>query len=142
MTSDVPCSPPSRHSGRGRLLRRGGRVAEALRASARSIPPRGGRHMPGSVIVAGARTPIGKMSGVFADLTAMDLGGIAIKAALERAGVTPRGGLRVHGPGPPRRAGPDPRPPGRRQGRDPDDGAGTTINKVCLSGFNASTWPT
>ena len=45
--------------------------------------------MPGSVIVAGARTPIGKLQGGLADFTAMDLGGLAIKAALERAGVTP-----------------------------------------------------
>ena len=41
-----------------------------------------------SVIVAGARTPIGKLSGALKDFTAMDLGGIAIKAALERSGVT------------------------------------------------------
>ena len=45
--------------------------------------------MPGSVIVAGARTPIGKLSGAFAGFSAMDLGGFAIKAALERAGVAP-----------------------------------------------------
>jgi acetyl-CoA C-acetyltransferase len=44
--------------------------------------------MPGSVIVAGARTPIGKLSGAFKSFTAMDLGGFAIKAALERAGIT------------------------------------------------------
>jgi acetyl-CoA C-acetyltransferase len=43
--------------------------------------------MPRSVIVAGARTPIGKLSGAFASLSAQDLGGHAIKAALERAGV-------------------------------------------------------
>ena len=43
--------------------------------------------MSGSVIVAGARTPIGKLSGAFAGLSAVDLGGIAIKAALERAGL-------------------------------------------------------
>ena len=43
--------------------------------------------MTGSVIVGSARTPIGKLSGAFAGLSAMDLGGIAIKAALERAGV-------------------------------------------------------
>lgn len=42
--------------------------------------------MPGSVIVAGARTPIGKMSGALADFSAMDLGGFAIEAALGRAG--------------------------------------------------------
>src|SRR5256885_16100414 len=45
--------------------------------------------MPGSVIVAGARTPIGKLAGGLAGFTAMDLGGLAIKAALERAGVKP-----------------------------------------------------
>ena len=45
--------------------------------------------MAGSYIVAGARTPIGKMSGAFASFSAADLGGFAIKAALERAGVSP-----------------------------------------------------
>jgi acetyl-CoA C-acetyltransferase len=45
--------------------------------------------MPGSVIVAGARTPIGRLLGSLKDFTAMDLGGFAIKAALERAGVAP-----------------------------------------------------
>jgi acetyl-CoA C-acetyltransferase len=43
--------------------------------------------MSGSVIVGSARTPIGKLSGAFAGMNAMELGGIAIKAALERAGV-------------------------------------------------------
>jgi acetyl-CoA C-acetyltransferase len=43
--------------------------------------------MPGSYLVAGARTPIGKLSGALAPLSAADLGGIAIAAALERAGV-------------------------------------------------------
>jgi acetyl-CoA C-acetyltransferase len=45
--------------------------------------------MSGSVIVAGARTPIGKLSGALGGLAATDLGGIAIKAALERAGLSP-----------------------------------------------------
>ena len=45
--------------------------------------------MPGSYIVAGARTPIGKMSGAFSSLSAADLGGVAIAAALARAGVRP-----------------------------------------------------
>ena len=40
----------------------------------------------GSVIVSGARTPIGKLLGGLAELSAAELGGIAIKAALERAG--------------------------------------------------------
>jgi acetyl-CoA C-acetyltransferase len=44
--------------------------------------------MPGSVIVSGARTPIGRLLGALSDFTAMDLGGLAIKAALERAGIT------------------------------------------------------
>jgi acetyl-CoA C-acetyltransferase len=44
--------------------------------------------MPGSVIVGGARTPIGKLAGSLKGFTAMDLGGFAIKSALERAGVT------------------------------------------------------
>ncbi len=40
------------------------------------------------VLVAGARTPIGKLAGALKGFTAMDLGGIAIKGALERAGLT------------------------------------------------------
>ncbi len=44
--------------------------------------------MPGSVIVGGARTPIGKLSGALKDFTAVDLGGIAIAKALERAGIS------------------------------------------------------
>jgi acetyl-CoA C-acetyltransferase len=41
-----------------------------------------------SVIVAGARTPIGKLSGALSSLTAMDLGGYAIAAALAKAGIS------------------------------------------------------
>lgn len=44
--------------------------------------------MPGSVIVSGARTPIGKLSGALKSFTAMDLGGFAVRAALARAGVS------------------------------------------------------
>ena len=44
--------------------------------------------MPGSVIVGGARTPIGKLAGSLKDFSAMDLGGFAIKSALERSGIT------------------------------------------------------
>ncbi|MET0628519.1 MAG: acetyl-CoA C-acyltransferase [Acidimicrobiia bacterium] len=43
--------------------------------------------MPGSVIVSSARTPIGKLAGSLAPLTAPDLGGVAIAAALARAGI-------------------------------------------------------
>jgi len=44
--------------------------------------------MSGSYIVAGARTPIGKMSGGLAGFRAAELGGFAIAAALARAGIT------------------------------------------------------
>ena len=40
----------------------------------------------GSLIVSGARTPIGRLLGGLKDLSAADLGGHAIAAALERAG--------------------------------------------------------
>src|SRR5687768_3379259 len=58
-----------------------GRISEFRRSPVASSADR-------SVIVGGARTPIGKFSGGFKDLTAMDLGGIAIEAALERAGIS------------------------------------------------------
>ena len=41
------------------------------------------------VIVSGARTPVGRFGGAFKDISAPDLGATAIKAALERAGITP-----------------------------------------------------
>ena len=44
--------------------------------------------MPGSVIVSGARTPMGKLLGGLKDFSGTDLGGFAAKAALERAGLT------------------------------------------------------
>ena len=44
--------------------------------------------MSGSVIVAGARTPIGRLLGGLKDQSAADLGGVAIAGALEKAGVT------------------------------------------------------
>jgi acetyl-CoA C-acetyltransferase len=39
------------------------------------------------VIVAGTRTPIGRIMGGFSDLTAQDLGGVAVAGALERCAV-------------------------------------------------------
>jgi acetyl-CoA C-acetyltransferase len=44
--------------------------------------------MTGSVLVQGARTPMGRLQGALKDQTAADLGGVAIKAALERSGVS------------------------------------------------------
>jgi len=41
------------------------------------------------VIVSGARTPIGRFQGAYSSLSASDLGAIAIKAAVERAGLKP-----------------------------------------------------
>ena len=77
--------------------------------------------MPGSYIVAGARTPIGKMSGALASLSAADLGGAAIAAALERAGVASgRGRSRRDRPGADGRPGPGAQPAGGGQGRHPD----------------------
>src|SRR6202023_984215 len=94
--------------------------------------------MPGSLIIAGARTPIGKMSGAFAGFTAMDLGGVAIKAALERAGVEPHDVEYVF-MGHVLQAG-----QGQITARQAAVKAGipmtvpsTTVNKVCLSGLNA-----
>ena len=45
--------------------------------------------MTTSVIVAGARTPVGKLMGSLKDFSGSDLGAIAIKGALEKAGVEP-----------------------------------------------------
>jgi acetyl-CoA C-acetyltransferase len=42
-----------------------------------------------SVILAGARTPFGKLNGSLASKSAVELGGIAIKAAIERSGISP-----------------------------------------------------
>ena len=45
--------------------------------------------MNDAVIVSGARTPVGRFGGSFKDISAPDLGAIAIKAAIERAGISP-----------------------------------------------------
>ena len=93
--------------------------------------------MPGTVIVAGARTPIGKLSGALAGFSAMDLGGLAIAAALERAGVAPdqvdyvlMGQVIQAGQGQitARQAA--------VKGGIPMSVPAMTVNKVCLSGLN------
>ena len=79
--------------------------------------------MPKTVILGSARTPIGKMGGGLSTIDATELGGIAIKAALERANVGRGGGRpRDHGPGAAGRPGPDPVAPGADQGRHPQGG--------------------
>ncbi|KMS83330.1 hypothetical protein ACZ91_53720, partial [Streptomyces regensis] len=45
--------------------------------------------MSGSVILGAARTPIGRLLGSLKDFSGAQLGGVAIKAALEQAGVAP-----------------------------------------------------
>src|SRR5947209_14985528 len=94
--------------------------------------------MPGSVIVSGARTPIGKFGGGLAGLPAVNLGGIAIRAALERAGV-PASEVDYVIMGQVLQAG-----AGQITARQAAIAAGIpkevpaiTINKVCLSGLNA-----
>ena len=70
------------------------------------------------VILAGARTPIGKLSGALASFTAIELGGFAIAAALERAGLPgDQVDYVVHGPRAAGRRRADHGPPGRGQRR-------------------------
>ena len=94
--------------------------------------------MAGSYLVAGARTPIGKFQGSFANLSAMDLGGVAIKEALARANVAPEevqyvfmGQVLQAGQGQitARQAA--------VKGGIPMTIPSTTVNKVCLSGLNS-----
>jgi acetyl-CoA C-acetyltransferase len=93
--------------------------------------------MSGSYIVAGARTPIGKMSGALASFSAAELGGFAIAEALLRAGVQPHevehvlmGQVLMAGQG---------QVPSRQAAVNagiPMSVPAVNINKVCLSGLN------
>ncbi|MFF4411040.1 acetyl-CoA C-acetyltransferase [Streptosporangium sp. NPDC001559] len=94
--------------------------------------------MSGSVIVAGARTPIGRLLGSLSGLSAVELGGIAIKAALERSGVAPEavqyvimGQVLQAG------AGQIPARQAAVKAGIPMTVPSLTINKVCLSGLDA-----
>jgi acetyl-CoA C-acetyltransferase len=92
----------------------------------------------GSYIVAGARTPIGKLSGALSAFSAADLGGFAIAAALERAGVAPdevqhviMGQVLMAGQG---------QVPSRQAAVNagiPMSVPSINVNKVCLSGLNS-----
>lgn len=94
--------------------------------------------MPGSVIVSAARTPMGRFMGGLKDLSAPQLGGVAIKAALERAGITGdqvdyviMGQVLQAGSG---------QAPARQaaiNGGIPLSTPSLLINKVCLSGLDA-----
>lgn len=91
-----------------------------------------------AVIVGYARTPLGKFGGGLASLTAMDLGGVAIKGALERPGVPPEqvqyvimGHVIQAGQG---------QITARQAAFKAGVGMGVpalTVNKVCLSGMTA-----
>jgi len=94
--------------------------------------------MSGSYIVAGARTPIGKMSGALTDFSAAELGGFAIAEALKRAGIAPIevdhvivGQVLMAGQGqvPARQAA--------AKAGIPMHVPCVNVNKVCLSGLNA-----
>jgi acetyl-CoA C-acetyltransferase len=91
-----------------------------------------------NVIVAGARTPMGRLLGSLKDFSAADLGGFAIKAALERSGVSPdqvdyvlMGQVIQAG------AGQNPARPAAAKAGIPMDVPSMTVNKVCLSGLEA-----
>ncbi|MDQ0368885.1 acetyl-CoA C-acetyltransferase [Catenuloplanes indicus] len=92
----------------------------------------------GSVIVGGARTPMGRLLGNLKDLPATKLGGVAIRAALERGGVDPAavqyvimGQVLQAG------AGQIPARQAAVEAGIPMSVPALTINKVCLSGLDA-----
>jgi acetyl-CoA C-acetyltransferase len=94
--------------------------------------------MPHPVLVAGARTPIGKMLGGLSRLPAPALGAAAIRAALDRAGITGEqvdavimGNVVQAG------AGPNPARLAAVAGGIPMSVPATTVNKLCLSGLAA-----
>ncbi|MDT4920759.1 MAG: acetyl-CoA C-acetyltransferase, partial [Pseudonocardiales bacterium] len=94
--------------------------------------------MAGSVIVNGARTPMGRLLGSLKDFSGADLGGIAIKAALERSGVSPdqvqyviMGQVLQAG------AGQIPARQAANNAGIPLSVPALTVNKVCLSGLDA-----
>ncbi len=95
--------------------------------------------MAKTVILGSARTPVGKMGGSLSTLEATELGGLAISAALERAGVEPEqvehvvmGQVLQAGQGqiPSRQA--------QIKAGIPKEVSSETINKVCASGLRAS----
>ncbi|WP_052091598.1 acetyl-CoA C-acetyltransferase [Modestobacter caceresii] len=91
-----------------------------------------------SVIVGGARTPMGRLLGSLKDFSAADLGGIAIKAALERAGITgDQVDYVIMGHVIQAGAGQNPARPAAVAGGIPMSVPSFTLNKVCLSGMDA-----
>ena len=95
--------------------------------------------MPNTVILGTARTPIGKLGGGLASIDATELGGIAIKAALERADVGPEEVQHVV-MGQVLQAGQGQIPSRQAQIKAgiPKEVSSETINKVCASGVRAA----
>jgi acetyl-CoA C-acetyltransferase len=95
--------------------------------------------MPKTVILSSARTPIGKLGGGLSSLDATELGGTAIKAALERADVAPEQVQHVV-MGQVLQAGQGQIPSRQAQIKAgiPKEVSSETINKVCASGIRAA----
>jgi acetyl-CoA C-acetyltransferase len=94
--------------------------------------------MSRSVIVSGARTPMGRLLGSLKDFSAADLGGVAIKAALERAGISgDQVDYVIMGQVIQAGAGQNPARPAAVAGGIPMSVPSFTLNKVCLSGLDA-----
>src|ERR671938_1620878 len=94
--------------------------------------------MPKTVILSAARTPIGKLGGGLASVDATELGGTAIKAALERADVAPEQVQHVI-MGQVLQAGQGQIPSRQAQIKAgiPKEVSSETINKVCASGVRS-----
>jgi len=94
--------------------------------------------MPDAFLLSGARTPIGKYLGALAEVPAVQLGALALKAALERAGVT---GARVDevimGNALQAGVGQNPARQAALKAGLPETVAAFTVNKVCGSGLKA-----
>ncbi|MGP4043168.1 acetyl-CoA C-acyltransferase [Streptomyces sp. 2A115] len=94
--------------------------------------------MPGSVIVAGARTPIGKLMGALSTLSAPDLGAHAISAALAAVHLDPAAvEAVVMGHVVQAGAGPNPARQAAVAAGVPFAVPASTVNKLCLSGLHA-----
>ena len=92
----------------------------------------------GAVIVAGARTPMGRLQGSLKSFSGADLGGFAIKAALERAGVAPdQVDYVIMGQVIQAGAGQITARQAAVKAGIPMDVPALTVNKVCLSGIDA-----
>lgn len=94
--------------------------------------------MSGNVIVAGARTPVGRLLGGLKSQSAADLGGVAIKGALEKAGISgDQVDYVIMGHVIQAGAGQITARQAAVKGGIPMNVPSLTINKVCLSGINA-----